>query len=274
MCEAFIKLSKSDEDILNNMIDYCRSHASKIKTENDVFNLLEESIIYSTNLFLNENFQNSLEENDDFDRLIQEAVCFAKALGQKNIENGLLECNLFSMRKLDTRNGKFLKRIFLIRKLIHGEYTMKNAIERLKKNTDQAKFDPRIRKMIRESGVLLSDGFSLMNSKTIPLQLLKPENLLGLEDFIVQRIKITYPILIIRNDMQAVIPREALQGVQSGRVPYVLIDESGISNFKPLHTLAAMKGSKNSEHVTSNNYFKFNGDIDYSVDSRASMNFA
>lgn len=281
MCEAFVKLCKVDEDILHDMLEHCRSHSYKVKMENDVINLLEDSIAFATKTFTNNKFHEIFElGKDDFQRFIDQSICFGKALQLTDVVDELSCQKSLELENYGNNTQKFLKRMFLIDKLVSKDFTLRRAVDRLQRNPDQAKYDPRIRQIIRESGMLLSNGFTLSNSRTIPLQLLKSQNLLALEDFLVQRMKMDCAVLIIRSDFQAVIPKEALQGVQSGRMPYVLIDESGISNFKPLHSLAALKGGKNVDYISNNNYSKYNGDIEsnmerrQSVATRTSMNYA
>ncbi|KAK9871934.1 hypothetical protein WA026_015184 [Henosepilachna vigintioctopunctata] len=280
MCEAFVKLIKTNEDIISITLEYLKNHSNKIKMENDVINLLEESIVFSCKTFIDKSFDLSNIRDEKSKIFFERSICFARALGSVDISEDLTE--LHNLKELNMRKSveNFLKRMFLIEKLVNKDYTMLKALERLQRNPDQAKLDPRIRQLIRESGVLISNGNSLRNSKIIPLHLLKTENLLGLEDFLIQRMKLDHAVLIIRNDLQAVIPKEALQAVQAGRVPYILIDESGISNYKPLHSLAALKGSKNADHAANNKYFKLNDDMDFSKSrrqssgSRTSSNFA
>ncbi|XP_044745317.1 uncharacterized protein LOC123307166 [Coccinella septempunctata] len=272
MCESFVKLSKIDEDILHDMLEHCRSHSYRVKMENDVINLLEDSMVVATKTFCDDKYREIFEfEQEDLQRFMEQSICFAKALDMHEIADELSTGKTAELRNCEGKTKNFLKRMFLVDKLVNKDFTMRKAVDRLRRNPDQAKHDPRIRQIIKESGVLLSNGFTLSNSRTIPLHLLKSQNLLALEDFLVQRMKISYPVLIIRSDYQAVIPKEALQGVQSGRMPYVLIDESGISNFKPLHSLAALKGGKNADYIPNNNYSKYNGDFDSIMDRRQSV---
>jgi hypothetical protein len=133
----------------------------------------------------------------------------------------------------DGRAVELLERTNLIRQLAERDFSLKSAIERIKKNPERGRSDPRIRQLIRESAVLISRGTPLKSSRDIPLQMLRTQNLLAIEDLLMQRAKVDYPVLVSRDAMQAVIPKEAARGVFAGRVPYVLINESGVTNFKP-----------------------------------------
>ncbi|KAJ8950938.1 hypothetical protein NQ318_008377 [Aromia moschata] len=76
---------------------------------------------------------------------------------------------------------------------------------------------------------------------------MKSQNLLAIEDFLLRKSKFDCPVLITRGNLQAVVPKDAARGVLAGRVPYVLIDESGVTNFKPMHMMAAVQVNRNRE---------------------------
>lgn len=55
------------------------------------------------------------------------------------------------------------------------------------------------------------------------------------------------PMLITTNGNRIVLPKEATRQVLSGRVAYYLVDDTGMTLFKPKHVFAALKLDK--EHI-------------------------
>jgi hypothetical protein len=228
-CEAFVKVARVDPEIVNLLVKNVKREIAKVKTEEDAIELLEDSIEEATRAVMKTNLPRL---KDDFPSLKEEAISFAKALGMGKVEEILSESS--NLRQItDGRAVELLERTNLIRQLAERDFSLKSAIERIKKNPERGRSDPRIRQLIRESAVLISRGTPLKSSRDIPLQMLRTQNLLAIEDLLMQRAKVDYPVLVSRDAMQAVIPKEAARGVFAGRVPYVLINESGVTNFKP-----------------------------------------
>lgn len=252
MVGAFKKMSKAYDGVLDKILEIIKRKVNRIKTENGAIELLQNAIVASvkesSEEMLNDFVKNS---NEDAKRdFVIEAIGLSTALGRNEIvENlsGLLLDSELKIKACSKVSIELLKRLLIIRKLAERDYSLKTALERIKKNPDCGKTDPRIRQLVRESAVLISDASPLQNSKDLPLTFLKHQNFLAIEDFLIQRSSSNYPILICKKGLQAVIPKESARSVLAGRVPYVLIDESGIGTFKPMHTLSALKSNKNRE---------------------------
>lgn len=230
-CEAFIKIAKIDPRIITFLVKKVKEDISKIKTEESAIELLGESIVSATKEMMEINLDGFIGDEEN---LREEAKAFAKSLGLGKIEEDLSEELDFATID-DKRTVEFLQRIILIRQLAERDFSLKSAIARIRKNPERARGDPRIRQLIRESAFLLFKGQFLRNSRDFPIQLLKNRNLLAIEDLLIQKGFFNFPVLISRDSLEVVIPKEASGSVFSGRVPYAFIDESGVSNFKPRH---------------------------------------
>lgn len=244
MNTAFAKIVKLQPGILQILIRQLNEQDLKnISSEDDAVQILRRAIVKATKEMMAESFE-QIKLCKTFPELIEDAASFAKALSLEEVVD-----DLGRPRRdfLLAETTEMLKRMTLIRKLGERDYSLKSAITRIKKNPECAKSDPRIRQLIRESAVLISDQIPVLNSRSIPLQLLKTQNLLAIEDFLVRRTDIEYPVLISRGSSQAVVPKDASRGVLAGRVAYVLIDESGVTNFKPMHVMSAIHVNKNRE---------------------------
>ncbi|XP_056635409.1 uncharacterized protein LOC130444344 [Diorhabda sublineata] len=260
---AFAKILKINPIIVHYLVENIENQLKDIASEEDAVKVLQISIVETIRFTLVSNLE-QVKKKSTYPELIQEASSFAKALGLDDVVEDLSNP---SQDFLLEESINMLKRMTLIKQLSERDYSLKTAIARIRKNPECAKSDPRIRQLIRESAVLISNPSPLLTSRSIPLQLMKKQNLLAIEDYLVKRTNIEFPVLISRGTLQAVIPKDASRGVLAGRVPYVLIDETGVTNFKPMHMMSAIHVNKNREKriedylsvvpdSDSSNYFK------------------
>ncbi|XP_060522915.1 uncharacterized protein LOC132699912 [Cylas formicarius] len=244
---SFTKLVKVSPGILQDFSQFIKASIKTVDSEEKSVEALQDCIVNSVKTMMSNNLEELLEKKESTLReFIQEALSFAKALDLDDIVENL------SQRKTSLNNLKdisldMIKRMTIIRQLAERDYSLKTAISRIKKNPECAKSDPRIRQLIRESAVLISDEKPVRNSREIPYDLMKKQNLLAIEDFILKRMRLDCPVLVTRGSLQAVVPKDASRGVLAGRIPFVLIDESGVTNFKPMHMLSSISVNKNRE---------------------------
>lgn len=252
MTSALKKLSKVSADVLYFVIDNVEEQIGTVKTEIGARHLLECSVVEAVKEFSEEKLQEFaiLSSKDEVKDFISEGVGLAQVLGlqevSENLENLLSNQHDINLFGADNACLDLLKRLIIMRKLAERDYSSKTALQRIRKNQESnGRIDPRIRELVVESGALLRQTKPLKTSKEIPLRLFRTENFLAIEDLLVRRNRLEQPILISRNGIQAVVPREAARGVLAGRVPYVLIDENGCTYFKPMHMFNALKIGKN-----------------------------
>ncbi|CAH1111315.1 unnamed protein product [Psylliodes chrysocephalus] len=243
MTIAFAKILKVNPLVVHSLIENIEDDIRDVASEEDAIKVLQKSIVSATKQSMDLNLQ-KYKTGSSYKELTEEACSFAKALGLDDVVEDLENASQEFLLE-DTLN--MLKRMTLMKQLSERDYSLKTAITRIKKNPEVAKSDPRIRQLIRESAALISNPSVLLTSRSIPLQLMKKQNLLAIEDFLVKRTNLEYPCLISRGSLQAVIPKDASRGVLAGRVPYVLIDETGVTNFKPMHMMSAVHVNKNRE---------------------------
>lgn len=247
---SYTKLMKVKPEVIKILKENISTQLKNVKTEEDAVDILQNCIVKSTKTWMDRTMESTREESkrSDLAEFVEEAASFAKALGLDQVAEDLshpkfpLKLNCYGHATTD-----MLKRMSLIKQLAERDYSLKTAITRIKKNPERGKSDPRIHQLVRESAVLISTLSTIRNSREIPLQLMKSQNLLAIEDFLLKKSKFDHPVLITRGSMQAVIPKDAARGVLAGRVSYILIDESGVTNFKPMHMISGMQLNRNRE---------------------------
>lgn len=244
---AFSKLCKNDSKFLDGFINIIKVKANRQKTEEAVLECVKETIV---KIVKDNSFKNLLgfvqtANDEEMKEFLQEAVAISKALGLNEVSENLLKCKSLKENILDKHSQSLLQRLTIMRQLAEKDHSLKAGLYRVRKNPDCGRTDPRIRQLVKESGVLISEASPLKNSKELPLQFLKTGNILAIEDYLVQRLQHDGPVLITKKGLQAIVPKEASSSVLAGRVPYLLIDETGISNFKPKHLIGALSMVQN-----------------------------
>lgn len=252
MAEAFSKLAKSNHAVVNNILTAISKKIDDVVTEKSAIDILKNAIVTEVKDCAQRYLVELIQRGTDtkIKEYTLEALAFAQALGMDAVSEDLKELSeesVSDMSSCEANTFEFLKRLAVVRLLTEKDYYLKAALERVKKNPECGKTDPRVRQLIRQSAAVFSEAKPLRNSREIPLRLMRSQNLLAIEDFLVQRGQMSYPVLINRQELQAVIPKEASRAVLSGRVPYILIDESGFTNIKPVDMLNGFK-SANDRH--------------------------
>ncbi|XP_066262238.1 uncharacterized protein Rab23 isoform X1 [Euwallacea similis] len=244
---SFTKLAKLCPEIVKDLSDNVKIRLKQANTEEKALEVLQDSIVATVRALMGSNFEELLNKKEaTVLEFMEEALSFAKALEQEEVVENLSKPKT-ALNNLNDSSIEMLKRMTIIRQLAEKDYSLKTAISRIKKNPECAKSDPRIRQLIRESAIIISEMNPVRNARDIPYDLMKKGNLLAIEDFLMRRMRLDVPVLVTRGNLQAVIPKEAARGVLAGRVPYILIDESGVTNFKPMHMLSSINVNKNRE---------------------------
>ncbi|XP_019758824.2 uncharacterized protein LOC109536857 [Dendroctonus ponderosae] len=244
---SFTKLAKLCPEIVKDLSENVKLRMKNATSEEIALEALQDSIVITVRALMSSNFEELLGRKESTVlEFIEEALSFAKALEQDDVVENLSKPKT-TLNNLEDSSIEMLKRMTIIRQLAEKDYSLKTAISRIKKNPECAKSDPRIRQLIRESAIVISEMSPLRNSRDIPYDLMKRQNLLAIEDFLMRKMRLDVPVLITRGNLQAVVPKESARGVLAGRVPYILIDESGVTNFKPMHMLSSINVNKNRE---------------------------
>lgn len=249
---AFKKMAKNNPDLLKKVIELVKADVDYVKTENCATQTLEDAIVSAVKEEAADGLRVFLKtaEQSEIEEFIAEAMCFSHVLGLNGAADAIV--NLKTDPRLSTISNKtcleLLKRLMIIRKLAECDNGQTKALREIKKNPEFARNNPRIRQLIRESAALVSNAALLKNSKQIPDKLFNNENVVALEDFLIQKSRIQLPVLVSRSGKQAVLPQELTKDVLEGSIPYVMIDEDGITNIKAVKKFVkGMLNNKNYE---------------------------
>lgn len=245
--EAFAKLSRSNKSLVTVLTARISLQIDDIVTEHSIIDLLQKEIISLVRETSQDELIELLNNEDDTREFLCDAAIFSRTLGMQEVTEdlqALAEKPDLNVLESDEYVLEFLRRFIVVRLLTAKDYYLKAALDRLKKNPECGETDSRIRQLVRQSAVLLYERTPLRNSRDIPLKVMKLRNSLAIDDFLVKRNNISYPVMVNRQGLQTVIPREAERSVIAGRVPYLLIDESGLINFRPVDAFTSGKYRK------------------------------
>lgn len=242
---AFQHISEENVELLREI--KLKINMEKVKTEKDAIEELQSAIVNVINKNSEITVNQMLKDNKskNFNRLLSDAVGLAKALGLKEVVSVLMDV-LDDRRSADILASDkitidILRRLTVMRKLAERRPEFSETLNGMFTDPIEARLDPKLRELVRESGVLLLPlETSVETSFDVPAELFSSGNSLAMEDFMVKSRKMGI-LLIIKNGLQAVVPREAARLVLTGEVPYTVLDESGIHKFEPMNVLDALK---------------------------------
>lgn len=220
------------------------------------------------------------ESNHSIKHLLSEAHTVADMLGLKNeaktIDRLIHEEDELSVHVMatDQITLDILRRVLVIRDLAERNPQLSTGLALLRKEPYQARDDRNTRELVRESAALISHACPIISSLDIPSFLFELGNSLAMEDYLVQHIKRDGALLICKSGIQAVVPKEASRFVLSGLISYTLIDDKGVTYFKPMHVFNALKLGKAKERMYHD--YRCVGAFDkyaYSVPVRQSLDY-
>lgn len=253
---AFRTVSKNNPDLVSRVLRKVSEDAAGFVTEKEAAETLHKAIVNA----IRESSELKVQEllNDDGANvrdLLLQAIGLARALGMSSTASSLLAVisDQKSTKALsgDRLTVDILKRLTVMRQLAEQRPQFSRALRDLCSDPELAKSDPRLRALVRESAALMivPEEAPLQSSADVPTALLHAENSLAIEEFLLKRNhKPSGIFMILKQGMQAVVPREASRAVLTGQVSYTVLDEDGISHFEPLHVFSALRLNRPTAH--------------------------
>lgn len=256
---AFKNLSKGDPELVSKVLQKVSLDVADITTEKEAADKVHKAIVQAVRESSESHVKELLcEESTTVREMILQAVGLAKALGLASVASTLLAVisDETSTRALagDKVTFDILKRLTVMRKLAESRPQYVSALRDLCSDPEMARKDPRLRTLVRESAALMivPEEAPLQSSVDIPMSLLNAENSLAIEDFLMRKKRrasaTSSIIMILKQGLQAVVPKEAARSVLKGEVAYTVLDEQGIRHFEPMHVFSALKLNKPATH--------------------------
>ncbi|XP_076762738.1 obscurin isoform X1 [Xylocopa sonorina] len=246
---AFRTVSRNNPELVTRVLQKVSEEVSTIVTEKEAAETVHKAIVQavreSSELCVQELLNDEGEKVRD---MLLQAVGLARALGMSTIASSLLAVisDEKSTRALasDRVTLDILKRLTVMRKLAEERPPFMHALTQLCSDPELARMDPRLRTLVRESAALMivPEEGPLQSSVDVPTALLHADNSLAMEEFLLRRNhKPSSIFMILKQGLQAVVPREASRSVLTGQVAYTVLDEDGIHHFEPLHVFSALQ---------------------------------
>ncbi|KAJ6641273.1 Obscurin, partial [Pseudolycoriella hygida] len=186
--------------------------------------------------------------NDRQDVLLKKTLALSKALGKTDVTiilNDALK---------DPKKGKFalenasamelMQRVLIMEELSNQSSDLKSSFDELINDPWLARNNSQVRELIRKSAVVTIvpvDKPELTSSNEFPTAYLHSDNQLAVEDYLLRQTKSRGAFLIVKDGIQAVVPRELSNLILTGKCSYTVLDENGIRHFEPLHVFSALK---------------------------------
>ncbi|XP_043277218.1 obscurin isoform X4 [Venturia canescens] len=268
---AFRNVSRGDPELVSRVLQRISQEVGGVATEKEAAETLHKAIVHavgeSSELRVKELLS---DEGSQVRELLLQAVGLARALGMSSTASSLLavisDDESTQVLAGDKLTLDILKRLTVMRKLAEERPQFVSALRDLCSDPELARTDPRLRTLVRESAALMivPEEIPLKSSVDVPSSLLRAENSLAMEEFLMRRRHGPSKIfMILKQGIQAVVPREASRAVLTGQVAYTVLDENGITYFEPLHVFSALRLNKPAAHRFSMYACPVAGDEDY-----------
>ncbi|XP_033609355.1 obscurin isoform X4 [Cryptotermes secundus] len=252
---AFKHLTHGNPDFLDQVLQKLSECVEDVSTEKGATESLQRAIVSVVQERSDQRIQEILQDesmydkNDDMRGLLMQSVGLARALGMSDVVAGLLDIlsdpQSTQVLSSDRVTMDILRRLTVMRQLAEQRPSLCLALRLLQSDPEVARSDPRLRELVRESAALMAvpkEQLPLESSKDIPSSLFHCNSILAMEDFLLSRNqRSSGTLLILKQGLQAIIPRENARAVLTGQIPYTVLDESGIRHFEPLHVLSALR---------------------------------
>ncbi|XP_076666422.1 obscurin isoform X4 [Andrena cerasifolii] len=253
---AFRTISRNDPELVSRVLQKVSEEVSTIATEKEAVETVHKAIVQAVRESSEIRLQELLnDEGENVREMLLQAVGLARALGMSSIASSLLAVisDEKSTRALasDRVTLDVLKRLTVMRKLAEERPPFLSALGQLYSDPEMARTDPRLRTLVRESAALMivPEEAPLQSSADVPTVLLHSDNSLAMEEFLLRRSHRPSAIfMILKQGLQAVVPREASRSVLTGQVAYTVLDEDGIHHFEPLHVFSALRLNRPTAH--------------------------
>ncbi|XP_034177401.2 obscurin isoform X2 [Osmia lignaria lignaria] len=253
---AFRTVSRNDPNLVSRVLQKVSEDVSAIATERDATETVHRAIVHAVRESSEIRVQELLnDQGENIREMLLQAVGLARALGMSTTASSLLTVisDEKSTRALasDRVTLDVLKRLTVMRQLAEERPPFMNVLTQLCSDPELARTDPRLRTLVRESAALMivPEEGPLQSSADIPSALLHADNSLAMEEFLLRRShKPSSIFMILKQGIQAVVPREASRSVLTGEVAYTVLDEDGIHHFEPLHVFTALRLNRPTAH--------------------------
>ena len=268
---AFRNVSRGDPELVSRVLERVSQEVAGVVTEKEAAETLHKAIVHAVRESSEIRVKELLNyEGSQVRELLLQAVGLARALGMSSTASSLLavisDDKSTQVLAGDRLTLDILKRLTVMRKLAEERPQFVSALRDLCSDPELARTDPRLRTLVRESAALMivPEEAPLESSVDVPTSLLHAENSLAIEEFLMRRSHRPSTIfMILKQGLQAVVPREASRAVLTGQVAYTVLDESGIRHFEPLHVFSALRLNKPAAHRFSMYCCPVAGDDDY-----------
>lgn len=247
MIEAVHELYECDPKLLYRIVANIKLDAEKL-TDDDAVAI--ETVKNSVIAAVKQSAANEIKQIAGDDDYLLDTMALAKALGLTDVAQNVLNAmrsggDVIAKLRQDDNVMDLIERVVVMHKLAKNKPAQREALRVLRADPYGARKVPAIREMLRRSGICTIRPIAkskLSDSNEVPISLFCSDNQLAMEDFLMRRqTKSRGAFLIVKEGLQAVVPRECSRDVLTGKCAYTVLDENGIRHFEPLHVFSALK---------------------------------
>lgn len=253
--ESVRNLICDEPTMIQYILTELQKHNDGLSNEHTIGETVRKCIVAAVQKLANDDIKRIVTASEPqteeiLNTYLTDTIQLARALGftecilnMSNIING--QGAMIDQIEANEKTFELLQRIIVMHKLAKNDATREKALELLRHDPYTARGDHVLRELLRCSGICtinVEDGKKMCDSNDVPISLIYSQNQLAIEEFFLRtQQKPRGAILIVKNQFQAVVPRESSRDVLTGKISYTVLDESGIRHFEPLHMFTALK---------------------------------
>lgn len=261
LSSAFSAMSRNNPQLLMDVLNSLQNNSLDISNPNvSTKDLIQKAIIAAVNAENDNKIEELLttENSQHVENVFNEALMLAKVLGLNSEAMTLITALDKSTKGVDMKDivldeaaKSVIRRVLVMKQLAEVDPDYQDALELLHQSPHRAVKDEIVRELVRKSGLVsiaVPEKKPVESSKDVPMSLLVNDNILAMEDFMLRSGTASKAFLIIKDGIQAVIPREKSHDVLTGKCAFTVLDENGIRHFEPLHVMSALKMNAANQH--------------------------
>lgn len=241
-------LAQKNPKIISNIRKHLHmANCESTREEAELVKAVEKAIIGAVKES-SENIIFDLFANDQQDILLNKALALSKALGKTELTliltDALKDPKKGKLALENPNSMELMQRILIMEELSNQNSDLKSSFDELVNDPWSARTNSQVRELMRKSAVVTiipMEKPELITSNQFPTAYLHSDNQLAVEDYLLRQTKSRGAFLIVKDGIQAVVPRELSRDVLTGKCSYTVLDENGIRHFEPLHVFSALK---------------------------------
>lgn len=253
MASAFGAITKKNPKLLMKVLDNITNDKDvkkgKVSVKQLIQNAIAQSMKEETKKEVDEVFAG--KKLSKIKNLLNESLAIANALGLADEAASIIK----AIKKTDkSKDGAqididdaakdVMQRVCIMKKLAEQNPDFLKALEDIQFAPKKAAKDNKVRELLRKSGLVstpVAEKETIKSSKDIPPELMKEENILAMEEFLLKNGTGSNVYMVIKDGVKSIFPKEKSHEVLTGKIAYTIVDDNGVKHCEKYDNITINK---------------------------------